>query len=165
MKPIHTILLLFLLPLSSTLAQSLEKQVIGAAGSSVSNGSMSLDFTVGEVAVTTLTQTNFILTQGFHQGEMMTTSVNGLPISVSYKISPNPTTDKLWLEITGDDLDFYILLYNEIGQPLSLTKRHVQGVGHWQENFDLSKVSAGLYLLVFTDVNGKWLASHKFIKQ
>lgn len=165
MKTIPILFLIAILPWHILSAQSLEKQVIGAAGASVSNGSISLDFTVGEAAVTTLSQANFILTQGFHQGEMMTTSVNGLPVSVAYKIFPNPTADKLWLEMTGDELDLYVLLYTEIGQPLSLTKRHIKGVGQWQDHFDLSKVSTGLYLLVFTDANGNWLASQKFIKQ
>ncbi len=162
-----TILSLFsvLLAIGIIEGQSIERQAIASAGNTLTNGNISLDFTIGEVAVTTLTTSDLILTQGFHQGELMTTSVDGLPVSVTYKIYPNPTKDKLWLEMTGEALDFYVLLYNELGQPLSVTKRHVQGIGQWQGNFDLSKLSAGLYLFVFADLNGKWLASHKFVKQ
>ncbi len=48
-------------------AQSIERQVIGSAGTTLSNGTVSLDFTVGELAVTTITDGTTTLTQGFHQ--------------------------------------------------------------------------------------------------
>lgn len=154
-----------LLVIGTIQGQSIERQVIASGGDSATNGNISLDFTIGEAVVTTLTASDLILTQGFHQGALMTTRVNELPISVKYKIYPNPTQEQLWLEITGEALDFYVLLYNELGQSLSVTKRHVQGIGQWQGSFDLSKLSAGLYLLVFTNATGEWLASYKLVKQ
>jgi hypothetical protein len=48
-------------------AQSIERQVIGSAGTTLSNGTISIDFTVGELAVTTITDGTTTLTQGFHQ--------------------------------------------------------------------------------------------------
>lgn len=48
-------------------AQSIERHVIGTSGSTLSNGTVSLDFTVGEVAVTTITNGTTTLNQGFHQ--------------------------------------------------------------------------------------------------
>ncbi|WP_452599660.1 hemagglutinin protein [Pontimicrobium sp. MEBiC01747] len=49
-------------------AQSIERQVIGSAGTTLTNGTVSLDFTVGELAVSTITDGTTTLTQGFHQG-------------------------------------------------------------------------------------------------
>ena len=48
-------------------AQSIERQVIGASGETLSNDTVSLDFTVGELAVTTITNGTTTLNQGFHQ--------------------------------------------------------------------------------------------------
>ncbi len=49
-------------------AQTIERQVIGSAGTTLTNGTISLDFTVGELAVSTITDGTTTLTQGFHQG-------------------------------------------------------------------------------------------------
>ena len=72
---------LFFLCLFSTAlvqAQSLERQVIGSTGTSFSNASAQMDFTVGELAVTTITDGTTELTQGFHQTNL----------SVAIKLSP-----------------------------------------------------------------------------
>ena len=52
--------------------QSIERQVIAAAGLTLTDGATaSIDFTVGELVVTTITDgSTATLTQGFHQGEI-----------------------------------------------------------------------------------------------
>ncbi|WP_034057312.1 hypothetical protein [Lacinutrix jangbogonensis] len=52
-------------------AQSIERQVIGASGTTLTNGTVSLDFTVGELAVTTITNGTTTLSQGFHQPSVL----------------------------------------------------------------------------------------------
>ncbi|WP_343909634.1 hypothetical protein [Aquimarina litoralis] len=65
MKPcIFIVALLFFSALSS---QSIERTVIGSSGTTLSNASVSLDFTVGELMVTTLSNGTTTLNQGFHQ--------------------------------------------------------------------------------------------------
>lgn len=54
-------------------AQSLERQVIGSSGTSFSNATAQLDFTVGELAVSTLSNGSNDLTQGFHQTNLQVT--------------------------------------------------------------------------------------------
>ncbi len=51
-------------------AQNIERQVIASTGETISNASVTLDFTVGELAVTTITDGNSTLTQGFHQASI-----------------------------------------------------------------------------------------------
>ena len=58
----------FLIAASQFNAQTIERQVIGSAGTTLTNGTISLDFTVGELAVSTITNGTTTLTQGFHQG-------------------------------------------------------------------------------------------------
>ncbi|WP_299605450.1 hypothetical protein [uncultured Aquimarina sp.] len=65
MKPcIFIVALLFFSALSS---QTIERTVIGSSGTTLSNASVSLDFTVGELMVTTLSNGTTTLNQGFHQ--------------------------------------------------------------------------------------------------
>lgn len=72
------LLFLCVLSVALTQAQSLERQVIGSSGTSFSNASAQIDFTVGELVVTTITDGTNELTQGFHQTNL----------SVDIKVSP-----------------------------------------------------------------------------
>ncbi|WP_075343419.1 T9SS type A sorting domain-containing protein [Tenacibaculum agarivorans] len=56
------------LSLVSTNAQSLGRSVIGAGGNSISNGTVTLDYTIGQPIAGTITNSNITLTQGFQQG-------------------------------------------------------------------------------------------------
>lgn len=51
-------------------SQSMERYVVSSSGESLANSSNRLDFTVGELAVSTLTNGN-VLYQGFHQGDLL----------------------------------------------------------------------------------------------
>ncbi len=51
----------------SLFSQTLERSVIGSSGTTLSNANASLDFTVGELAVATLSNGTTTLNQGFHQ--------------------------------------------------------------------------------------------------
>ncbi|MCB0792095.1 MAG: hemagglutinin protein [Flavobacteriales bacterium] len=57
-------------------AQSLSPTVIAAAGGSGTTGGVTLDWTVGEVAVATLDNGTNILTQGFHQADPVKIKLN-----------------------------------------------------------------------------------------
>jgi hypothetical protein len=48
-------------------AQSIERYVVASAGETVTNGTVTLDFTVGDLAVTSLSNGTTTLNQGFHQ--------------------------------------------------------------------------------------------------
>ena len=67
-----------LLITSSLSSQTIERIVIGSSGTTLSKVNASLDFTVGELVVTTDSNATLVLTQGFHQEE----------ISIEIKFSP-----------------------------------------------------------------------------
>lgn len=70
MKKIIQFIGCLLLGVSFTNAQSIERQVIGSAGNTLSNGTVTVDFTVGELAVSTITDGTTTLSQGFQQPEV-----------------------------------------------------------------------------------------------
>ncbi|PHS03672.1 MAG: hemagglutinin protein [Kordia sp.] len=90
------ILILVLFFIENTKAQSIERQVIGSSGTTLSNASVNLDFTVGELAVTTMSNGSIILTQGFHQGSFLL-SVKISPIAKlqGASLNPNPGEEAL----------------------------------------------------------------------
>lgn len=53
------------------MAQSISRDVIGSAGATATSPGMSMDWTIGEVTIETTSGSNHMLTQGFHQPDML----------------------------------------------------------------------------------------------
>ena len=68
MKTTYRLIISFLFCACMMNAQSIERHVVASGGNTISNGTVTLDFTVGELAVTTITDGTTTLTQGFQQG-------------------------------------------------------------------------------------------------
>jgi len=84
--------LIFLLGITQLQAQSIERQVIGSSGNTLSNASASINFTVGELVVTTITDGSTVtLTQGFHQG-VIQLSINLSAVAYLQGASLNPNS-------------------------------------------------------------------------
>src|SRR4051812_17636893 len=91
MKRLYIMLLLTMPACLS--AQQIERSILSSAGyeHSASN-SMSLEWTLGELAVTTASNSEFKLTQGFHQPF---TKVYTHAAEVTFNVWPNPTADNV----------------------------------------------------------------------
>ena len=86
---------------SSQESINIEPYVVTGCGGSLQGYSMvslKSDFTLGDIAIETISSENFMLTQGFHQPSL---GIIGLNESTHSKISiyPNPTVDILNLEL------------------------------------------------------------------
>ncbi len=105
------------LSLSTIYAQ----QVISAAGSHVENDHGSLSWTLGEVAIETISSQDLILTQGFHQTKLTVTGINIVPGYVpDISAFPNPTNGLLNVKL-GDLLlqgNWQYILYDKNGKKL-----------------------------------------------
>lgn len=100
MKKFYT--LLFSLFTLTAWSQDIPMQVIAAGGGYFENtgAGVSISFTIGEVAYTTFTAGEFILTQGFQQGNLFTTSVEKPTNSINdIAVYPNPTKDYVKVRI------------------------------------------------------------------
>ncbi|WP_203258289.1 hemagglutinin protein [Hyunsoonleella ulvae] len=118
MKNINNIILatlLLILSTSTVIAQSVERQINGSAGSTLSNGTNTVEFTVGELAVTTLGSGTVTASQGFHQA-ILKLSVKLSPIAYlqGASLSPNAGEENLmrddlriggWLPVTSPYAD------------------------------------------------------------
>ena len=87
----NTIVLFLLLTTLTVSAQ----EVVSTQGDSYSNGSGSIDFTIGEVVINTGTDGTNDLTQGFHQTNWNFLGVEDHSPNYEVIIYPNPTEDVL----------------------------------------------------------------------
>ncbi len=90
MKKILIITSYLLFAASTINAQSLERQVISSAGNTLTNGTVTIDFTLGELVVTTITDGTTTLTQGFQQGGIrLGIRINPIAFLQGASLNPN----------------------------------------------------------------------------
>ncbi len=126
-----TIVLLLAMQLQ---AQSIERQVVGSGGMTLSTDLVTLDFTVGETVVTTIANDNSILTQGFHQTPFSQVIVIDPEPTAVFSLYPNPTSGRVIIEGEGiKETNIYAIT----GQRVFRTNK---------TSFDISHLLAGVYI-------------------
>jgi predicted NUDIX family NTP pyrophosphohydrolase len=83
------------------------------------------------------------------------TSLDWLPLSQDIQVFPNPVYDRLTI-VSPPNAFNKLALYNSLGQVI-----FASGV---QSELDMTTIKSGIYVLVFTDRNGKTILNNKVIK-
>ena len=86
--------------------QTIDQSVVSPAGNNVEAETFSISWTLGEVAVSTLTSDGIILSQGFQQGNLFVNAIEGIESEFQLKTYPNPVVNKLIIE-SSDQNQFY----------------------------------------------------------
>lgn len=162
LNSMKTFLLIFLLLISFYVkAQSIERQVVAAGGTSVTTP-LQLDYTIGEIAVETVTVGNTVLTQGFQQPYFVVIPGNNVfPYLVIY---PNPTPgDALARFILPSPARLNISIYNAVGQLISTEAINYPG-GEMQYIIKSRYLTAGSYFIHFAMSDGSAKTSKVLIK-
>lgn len=132
-------------------AQTIERSVIAAGGNSVSTP-LQLDYTIGEIAITSVTSGNLTLTQGFQQPYFVVIPGNNVfPYLVLY---PNPTSgDAVARFILAAPAKLTISIYNTVGQLISSEAVNYTG-GEMQYIIKGARLTPGTYFIHFNMNNG-----------
>lgn len=148
-------------------AQSLERQVIASAGGFSAANGVSLSFTVGEPVIETAVSGSVILTQGFQQPEDITTGIATKPeVTVDYTVFPNPTDDKIFVELTSDtEVEVELALFDISGRRIVELDTPTRTInGRAREEMDMSQLAPANYILTLSEAGGKVLKSFKVQK-
>ncbi len=136
------------------LAQSMEVEVIGSAGTSIATTVGSLQWTVGEPMIRTVAQ-GAILSEGFHQTVIWEiVPVHQAP-DLQLSVWPNPSTN--YLEVKTDrpvSVTLFDLSGRKVVEDTTIEK---QGV------LQLSQLPAGAYFLEVSDATRHRLATYKIL--
>jgi hypothetical protein len=138
------ILLLFcvLVVSSYATAQTLSPEVISTSGTSMSNGTTTLDWTLGEPATATLDNSSNMLSQGFHQPSIVVTAIADAATLNEVKVFPNPTIDVVQIQFTTNQKNTLVELYSVEGK---LLEKH--SVNSQTVEMNMSTYPAGTYFL------------------
>lgn len=148
------IFLLLLFVTGNIYSQNTVQSVVGTAGDLDSIATVSVSWTVGELAIETLDDSIVILSQGFQQGKLTVSSlVEQDALDFNLKAYPNPVVDILILETDeGDHIFQVISIQGEIILNGLITSD--------KQEIDFTNLSPGVYIL---SVDQK--QTHKIIKQ
>ena len=146
-------LFLFFVPILT-----LSQEVVSTSGDYFSNTNGSLAFTIGEIAIETLTSGSNSVTQGFHQTNVSVLSVNEIDTNLVIEVYPNPTSGILQVSM-NDFTNKTYKLYDItgrliIGNPLTKVLSEI----------NLSSYAGGIYILAVYQENNKKIQTYRIIK-
>jgi hypothetical protein len=134
------------------------QEVVSTQGDSYSNGSGSIDFTLGEVIINTGTDGTNDLTQGFHQSNWSVVGVVDYDLSYEALVFPNPTEDILNIRTHAFENVMYSL-YDAQGKLIIQNKLSAE-----QTLIQVSQLAPGSYSLTLNNQT-QHLKTFKLIKQ
>jgi hypothetical protein len=156
------ILLIFSILVSYTsYSQTISKQVIAAAGTSVNNGTNKLSYTVGELLAGAMASDDGALQLGngyFPSLSLETLSIETPEAHLNLKVFPNPVTEAFYISHpTAAQFKLHITAIN--GQ-LLYSGTHQKG-----KPFSMQPYGAGVYLITVTTLENNQSNIYKIIKK
>lgn len=139
----------FLIILCTSSLVSFSQSVIASGGDTHQNAISTVSFTVGETVIETAQNAN-IITQGFHQTNLIITVVKENP-KLDITVYPNPTIN--FINISNKTPDTKLQLVDISGQVLIET---------YDDEIDLTNYAVGNYILMVSD--SAFTSVYKIIK-
>ena len=152
-------LIIILLISSIGQAQSISKQVIGAAGKTQSMGNSKLSWTVGEPVVGLMTAGGNQLGNGYYPAmNLQALSVEDNVLDVQLRVYPNPTSQSLY--VSHPDMNsFGITIVDLNGKQMYLGTINKEGP------LDVSNYTQGMYLVTIENKASNKKNTYKIIKK
>ncbi|MCX6351470.1 MAG: T9SS type A sorting domain-containing protein [Bacteroidetes bacterium] len=151
-----SIFILFIFAFSNGYSQSLTPEVVNSSGGFGSNSSFSLSYAVGEAVITTINNSNNILTQGFLQTEDSVITEIEKAVSIeNLTYYPNPVREVLNIKTNNTSIR-NIAVYDVLGK--------LQYTLDYSSQIALTNLAAGFYLVRLTDNNNNLISTFKICK-
>ena len=164
----HFFTLILTLSMLAGYSQEVAMQVLAAAGGYYLNAGagMSLSWTLGEPAYTTLISSEVILTQGFQQGNLLGTEIEK-PVAGKgdIRVYPNPASSEVSIAVALPNTkgNATVEIFDITGRMVKSTI--VAITGHEPCRLDVSKLQPGIYLLSLTLENSHDVRVVKLVKK
>lgn len=147
----------------------LDRYVIASTGNDTTVGSLSISYTVGELAaIATVKSLNgrLVLTQGFQQHDDVLLNIDEeLKIILDYTIAPNPFQRFVQVKLSTDKpIELELAVYNLLGQETPIPAQRKKVAGTWETEFDLERVPEGYYMLALKNKDGAVLRTFSIQK-
>ena len=157
-----TITILSMLLVFTAFSQTaIKKSSIDSGGASVTNGSVSMVYTIGEVAVQENTSGTTYISEGFISKDMMSSlGLNSYTQLSGISMYPNPATDFVNVSF-ATTANYTVIIYNLLGK--ELVKYQVANQN--TQRIALNKLPNAVYLVLVKSDANKQFTTYKLIKE
>ena len=137
-------------------AQTAQPSVVNASGGFIQNGTVNVEWSLGELAVTTIGTADNLLTQGFLQPLLDSlTGVSSHFAEGEITAFPNPVSTQLFFKTTSPDIAT-IAVCDVLGRMVLETK--------FSTELDLHQLNSGMYFIALYDKKRQLVKSFKIVK-
>lgn len=152
--------LLFLSILYFGLARGQTQHLVNSASTIQSFQGGTVEASLGEIAINTISSSEILISQGIHQGAYSFTALNDVEVNLLVDIYPNPATDHFFIKLQEDmALGWMVAIYDQGGKLVMQ-----QSLNSDCSRIELDGFSNQLYILkVFSSKVGR-AKSFKIIK-
>ena len=173
MKNLIGLCFLIWLPCGLLIGQSLSSSVIGSSGGISQGKTVNLEWTLGEIATSTIVHQEGMLTEGFHQPVLkVETEAVILPETIQYPVKnitslewqvfPNPVSSMLRILLESNETGEGMLeLINAEGALISNQRINLQ---QQSTDLDMQSLPSGPYYLMLRNAQGELLKTAKILK-
>jgi len=144
----------------TTFSQIIKKSSIDSGGTSITNGNVSVTYTVGELVIQEKTTGNIHLSEGFIGKDIQQVlGVYNFELFNNFKVYPNPAIDYVNVKFNKPS-NYNIVITDLKGSMIKKITTHEN-----LNKIDLSNLNNGTYFLIIIDVNSNTYNSIKIIKK
>ncbi len=138
---------------------AIEQSSISSGGTSSSNGTVSMIYSIGEVAVNEISSGNIHISEGFISSKILNTlGVINYSLLENIQIYPNPTID--FVNINFGEFDTYtISIFNNLGEELKTIKTNKD-----KEQVSFENYATGVYIILIKNSEKQLYKTFKLIK-
>jgi len=142
-------------------AQTVSPSVIASSGGHAQGEGLTISWTLGEMAIETLQNDNLILTQGFHQTDLIVTSIYEAKwLDLLVNAFPNPVKKQLTVSVLEGATDNIRFGLADLQGSL-LLEGELKGR---ETNIDLATFMPGIYFLTLS-IKGEQVKTFRIIKK
>jgi Secretion system C-terminal sorting domain len=153
----HTLtILLVVLNANAAFSQSIAPQVVNTCGGTAAGNSGILEWSLGEIAITTATSPSNMLTQGVLQPQLYTVATEDVIQKTKITVFPNPTESKLYLETNEQIFEQYTII-EASGKLIRQSQ--------FTNEISVNDLQNGVYWLQLITKDAKNNQTIKFVKQ
>ncbi|NNF32919.1 MAG: T9SS type A sorting domain-containing protein [Saprospiraceae bacterium] len=154
-----SVILVLGLSFNTSSCQGIGKYVISNGGKLLSNDMVTIQWTIGEIAVNRYNSENIVLDEGFHAGTSDNSSTSIVEITQEeIFVYPNPASDIVFFNVKEQLNEVTMILVNVEGK--ILLKEHQSKI----KSIRLNRFPKGMYTAIIIDQRGRTYYSH-IIKQ
>jgi hypothetical protein len=146
--------------LEPAICQHASPELICSSGGSFGNSTYQIDWSIGELATSVHSAGTYLLTEGFHQGNLTVTAVEDWQKDFKISVFPNPATDYINLNLAGN-LNLKGLKYKVTD--ISGKDKIVNEIQSATQTINCEQFSSGIYFLTILQ-NNQSIKIFKIIK-